>query len=120
MNLSARLELLEKSLLQHTTRLNKDELSALLADDFVEFGAGGGAWTKAEVIASLQNETFVPRFINDFVVKPLSDDVTLVTYLCCSIATEQNPEISSLRSSIWRRYGNSWEMVFHQGTRCLP
>jgi hypothetical protein len=118
MNLSTRLEQLEKRLLEHTTRLNHDELSVLLADDFVEFGASGVAWTRAEVIEGLQSEVFLPRFISDFVLRQLSDDVALVTYLCCSIASDQTCEMNSLRSSIWRKRDDAWRMVFHQGTRC--
>jgi hypothetical protein len=118
MNVRKQLEQFEKRLLEHDVRLNEDELSTLLADDFVEFGASGIAWTKAEVITGLQNEAFVPRLISNFVVKPLSGEVMLVTYLCRSAPTDQDREVNSLRSSIWRMYGNEWQMVFHQGTRC--
>lgn len=118
MDVRKQLKQLEKRLLEHDVRLNEYELSTLLADDFVEFGASGIAWTKAEVITGLQNEAFVPRVISNFVVKPLSGDVMLVTYLCRSVPTDQDREINSLRSSIWRLNGNEWQMVFHQGTLC--
>jgi len=118
MNVTKQLEQFEKRLLEHDVRLNEDELSTLLADDFIEFGASGIAWTKAEVITELQNEAFVPRLVSSFVVKQLSDDVMLITYLCRSAPTDQDREVNSLRSSIWRRYGNEWQMVFHQGTLC--
>lgn len=40
------------------------------------------------------------------------EDVTLAIYK----TTEDG--IASLRSSIWQRYGDEWQMIFHQGTKC--
>jgi hypothetical protein len=33
-----------------------------------------------------------------------------------AIAIGQRAPANSLRSSIWRRQGEQWQMVFHQGT----
>lgn len=109
LELHARMKALEERLLLREIRSDEASLALLIADDFVEFGASGGVWTKTDVIADLQNEVFEKRLISDVEVRALADDVMLVTYVCHSATT-------SLRSSIWRRHGEGWQMTFHQGT----
>ncbi|WP_433738652.1 DUF4440 domain-containing protein [Pseudomonas putida] len=113
MNLSQTLLRLEQRLLSEATRCNADELSGLLADDFIEFGASGSIWTKAEVIQQLPKDSFSQRTISQFAIKPLSENTALVTYQC---HTETS---NSLRSSIWRKQNEQWQMLFHQGTPIL-
>jgi hypothetical protein len=110
MDLSQTLLQLEQRLLSQATRRDCEELSHLLAEDFIEFGASGGIWNKAEVVEQLPQESFTQRTISEFVVKPLSEHTVLVTYHCHAAT------IGSLRSSIWRKRGEQWETVFHQGT----
>jgi hypothetical protein len=50
---------LEARLLSPEVRANEAALTALLADDFVEFGVSGNVWKKADVIADLKGEVFV-------------------------------------------------------------
>lgn len=107
---------LEERLLQQSVRLDESALTTLLADDFVEFGASGQVWTKAEVIVALLSEAFVTRRIQDFDVRLLSVDVALATYRCGTESVE-GVESFSLRSSIWRRQPDGWQMIFHQGTK---
>ena len=107
---------LEERLLQQSVRLDESALTTLLTDDFVEFGASGQVWTKAEVIVALLSEAFVTRRIYDFDVRWLSIDIALATYRC-GTASVDGVEFFSLRSSIWRRQADGWQMVFHQGTK---
>lgn len=107
---------LEQRLLSQATRRDFEELSDLLADDFIEFGASGSIWTKTEVVEQLPQESFTQRTISQFAVKPLSEHTALVTYQCHAVILGQGCTIGSLRSSIWRQRGEQWEMVFHQGT----
>ena len=113
-----RLEILalERLLLEPETRKNDGLLKQLLSDDFVEFGAVGKSWTKAEIIAALTSQIFVKRTIVDFSLRVLADGVVLATYLCRH-QKANGDESLSLRSSIWKTYENGWHMVFHQGTR---
>ncbi|MBC2691069.1 DUF4440 domain-containing protein [Pseudomonas kielensis] len=111
MDLSQTLLQLEQRLLSQAVRRDADEISRLIADDFREFGASGGIWTKADLIEQLPQQAFVQRTISQFTVKPLSEHTALVTYHC------HNTQADSLRSSIWRKQGERWQMVFHQGTR---
>ncbi|MDQ0125585.1 hypothetical protein J2W17_004551 [Pseudomonas lini] len=101
---------LERRLLSQATRGDAEEISRLIADDFSEFGASGGVWNKTDVVERLPDEIFTERTISEFAVKPLSEHTALVTYQCHTAAS------TSLRSSIWRKKEEQWQMVFHQGT----
>jgi hypothetical protein len=115
MNIHRQIHELEARLLSHEVRADEASLTALLADDFVEFGVSGNVWKKADVIADLKGEVFVMRTVSDFKTTELADGVVLATYLCSSHLDDGIAH--SLRSSVWRRYLDSWQMVFHQGTR---
>jgi hypothetical protein len=114
MDLSQTLLQLERRLLSQATRRDAEEISCLLADDFIEFGASGSIWSKAEVIEQLPHEPFVKRSITQFAVKTLSEESALVTYQCH--IHDQSEIVASLRSSIWRNRDDQWQMIFHQGT----
>lgn len=116
MDLSQTLLQLEQRLLSQSTRRDCEEICHLLADDFIEFGASGTIWNKAEVVEQLPQENFTQRTISQFAVKPLSEHTALVTYHCHADIPGQRCTIGSLRSSIWRRRGEQWQMVSHQGT----
>ena len=104
------IEALERSLLDFSVRQSTEQLSKLIADDFLEFGSSGKIYNKQDCIKPDE----CPRkfVVSDFKINELSKDVTLATYK----TTEDG--IASLRSSIWQRYGDEWKMIFHQGTKC--
>ena len=106
---------LEERLFNRSTRRNVAELSQMLADEFVEFGARGVAWDKAEVLESLPEQQFVQRRLSGFKLTMLAEDVVLATYICTVPGSEGLQ--GSLRSSIWRQTQGRWLMVFHQGTQ---
>lgn len=116
MDLSQTLLQLEQRLLSPAARRNGEELSHLLAADFIEFGVSGNIWNKADVVEQLPKEHFTQRTISQFAVKPLSEHTALVTYHCHVETLGQQRSIGSLRSSIWRKQDEQWQMVFHQGT----
>jgi hypothetical protein len=88
--------------------------SSLIAEDFVEFGASGKVWTKAEIISAMSQWEPIERVVEDFRVRELSASVCLVTYKV--IGVDRQPSPFSLRSSVWRKNGDAWQIVFHQGT----
>ena len=101
---------LELSLLTPEVRQSPDQLNKLIAHDFIEFGSSGRIYNKQDC---LKPDAKPRKFIvSEFGVKELSKDVMLATY-----KTIENGEVS-LRSSIWKRYGNDWQIIFHQGTKC--
>jgi glyoxylase I family protein len=111
---------LEEQLLRPETRRSPTALGALLGDEFVEFASDGRSYTKAEVIAALQVEASCARSLANFHLMVLADDFALATYR----ATRQNESsdeiVESLRSSVWSRRANRWQLVFHQGTHVAP
>jgi len=68
------------------------------------------------VISGLLQETWVERVISNFAVRPQADSVVLATYVCLHRYADGR-EANSLRSSLWRKHAEGWQMVFHQGTR---
>jgi hypothetical protein len=111
---------LETSLHRKQTRNSADATSALLADDFVEFGSSGNVWDKSSIVASMQRETLdQPITVEDFAARELAPDVVLVTYVSRRRrrTARDSSTVSALRSSIWKRLEGKWQMVFHQGTR---
>ena len=93
-------------------RLAAHEAAALLADEFVEFGASGKVWTKPEVVAAMASSQPIERTFEELTVRELSPSICLVTYR----VIDATPRSASLRSSLWRRDGETWQMLFHQGT----
>ncbi|MFO1396515.1 MAG: DUF4440 domain-containing protein [Burkholderiales bacterium] len=108
---------LEERLLLSETRRSPERLGALLAEGFVEFGADGGSHTKADVIASLQTEPERARALSDFRVTILADNVVLATYRATRLDHLTGEVVESLRSSVWTRVDEEWQLLFHQGTR---
>ena len=110
--LTQHLRELEESLLQPDIRKSRT-LVDLLADDFVEFGSSGQIYDKAALVEALQAETSSQQTTSDFKVTALSPDAALLTY---RIHAHREPPVDTLRSSVWRRRGGKWTMVFHQAT----
>jgi len=85
----------------------------LLADEFVEFASTGEVFDKPAILEALAAEAKAgvpPRALEDLRVQALSPDAVLVTY------RSRTRGKSALRSSIWKRIGGRWQMLFHQGT----
>jgi hypothetical protein len=77
-------------------------------DDFWEIGASGQRYSRAHVLDVLEHRASDPAGrtwkTRDFHCRELG--------LTC---TEQGERLSR-RSTIWRRSGGDWVIVFHQGT----
>ena len=108
---------LEERLLSPAVRGSADELSTLLADDFLEFGKSGRSFGKQSVIESLtRGESTVTYSLEDFAVRELCIGVALATYHFSALANSGELIRASLRSSIWVFRDSRWQMLFHQGT----
>jgi hypothetical protein len=111
---------LEERLLNASARDCADNaLLDLLAEDFVEFSSLGRVYDRQEIIEALR--TAPPpdssrRSLEDFRAVELAPDVALVTYRALRYEGRDRREVRSLRSSVWRRTGGTWKMVFHHGT----
>jgi hypothetical protein len=103
---------LETTLHRRAVRNSPEAVSALLADDFVEFDQSGRVYDRGEIIELLKaDDSDGPVEVRDFVVRQLSPTIVLVTY---SAVRDRMPV---LRSSIWALHEGAWQLTFLQGTR---
>jgi hypothetical protein len=107
---------LEERLLQTEVRRSADDVTALLADDFIEFGSSGRVFDKQQIIDNLQTEPRIRQSLVDFKTLPLAPGLVLATYRAVRQGGPGEPPSYSLRSSIWKLIDDRWQLVFHQGT----
>jgi hypothetical protein len=110
---------LEAMLLDPEVRRDRAQVSALLAEDFVEFGSSGRVWTKQTTIELLatEGESYVRPILEDFESRELAEGVVLITYRAVKTSDPATGGSVALRSSIWTKESGQWRLRFHQGTR---
>jgi hypothetical protein len=108
---------LETGLLLPEARHSPEALSSLLAEEFREFGSSGRIYTRQEIVDSLRTESAVRISVRDFSVTRLAADAALLTYRAVRHNESGPGDSISLRSSLWVRRENRWQMLFHQGTK---
>ncbi|MHB1058289.1 MAG: nuclear transport factor 2 family protein [Rhodanobacter sp.] len=90
------------------------DFERMTADDFWEIGASGNRYSRAHVLDVLERRAPDPAehdwTTRDFQCRELAPQTYLLTY------TLEQGERLSRRSTIWRRHGSDWQIVFHQGT----
>jgi hypothetical protein len=106
---------LEKSLHRGSIRRSREKLNELLRDDFIEIGASGKIYNKDQIIEALLNETPFTINASDFELRLFSEDIAQLKYKTQNIV-DTNLLPTTLRSSIWKKEGTVWKMLFHQGT----
>ncbi len=107
---------LEEALLRDSVRKDTELVSALLAEDFREFGSSGQVFSKIELLAALQAEIPLQLSLNSFEASLLSPCIALVTYRTMK-QIPGLPVTHTLRSSVWMLREDRWQMLFHQGTK---
>lgn len=94
------------------------DFERMTADDFWEIGASGQRYSRAHVLDVLEQRAPDPAehgwITGDFHCRELGPDTYLLTY------TLEQGERLSRRSTVWRRAGDEWQIVFHQGTLVMP
>jgi hypothetical protein len=115
--LCAQLRALELALLDPAVRRDREQVSALLADDFEEFGSSGRVWSRAAILQLLETEEYSPPAMKDFRCSLLAENVALATYRTVRTDAETGLQSGALRSSLWIRNSAEWKIRFHQGTR---
>ena len=110
----ALLEQLETDLWREETRFDPVFMDRVLAADFREIGRSGRTYDR-DTTLSMPAEPILSRLpLRDFQCRLLTADVVQITYIS---EVEYDGQIQkALRSSIWTRRGDSWELRFHQGT----
>ncbi len=102
----------EEALLQPDVR-KSHELVDSLADEFIEFGTSGRAYSKQDLVEALKAESPSRLTTSHVRVFSVAENVVLVAYM---IEQHGAPPRHTLRSSLWERRHGTWQMVFHQGT----
>src|SRR5206468_12132997 len=100
----------ELSLLRPNVRARPDVVIGLLHESFCEFGASGRSWDRAGVVEALAADPGVGAEVENMQALRLGPDAVLLTYVA------RRPDRRTLRSSVWIRAGDGWQLVFHQGT----
>jgi hypothetical protein len=111
------IQALELRLLEPSARRSPDELARLISDEFVEFGAFGLVYRKQDVLDWLPSADSIDFSVTEFSVRELAPDVALATYRAEERSPGKDTVRKTLRSSIWKRGSDGWQMIFHQGTR---
>lgn len=107
---------LEMKLLDPEIRKSEATVDSLFDDSFIEFGTSGRTYDKKIIIERLSHEVPSKVEATDFVPVQLSEDVVQLRFKTKRIS-DDGSVVFSLRSSIWKGQGETWKMVFHQGTR---
>ena len=113
---------LELKLLHADWRADPTAIDELLGDTFEEIGNNGQINARQDVVDWLLNkDPHQVWALQDFRIKQLSDDTVVAIYRAVKVnQMEENKKRStqsSIRSSIWQRFGDHWKMVFHQATK---
>jgi len=111
-DLKALLHQLEQSILDPAVRADPARMRALLAPEFIEFGASGRVFNRDAIVAALASETgHVLREVRGFKARLLAPGAAFTTW-----RVQRDDGVQTLRSSIWQQRDGQWLMVFHQGT----
>ncbi len=107
---------LEKKLMDPLSRKDANLVGKLLDESFVEFGSSGKVYDRRSVLDRLSQEKPFTSEAFDFVPIELAKNIVQLRFKT-RIRNEDGSLTTALRSSIWKRDGETWRMVFHQGTR---
>lgn len=112
---------LEVELHTPMTRRDRARLGELLHDDFREIGRSGATYGRQEVLSSLPDDLSEATIKADrFRAELQCDSLVLLTYRTVCIGEDGAVAAHTLRSSLWQRSGDRWQMRFHQGTPTTP
>jgi hypothetical protein len=94
----------------------KEDIERQMCDEFWEVGASGNVYTKQDVIETLLERYNDPDYqdiweAKDFELTKIAPDNYLVTY-----SLIQDKTRATRRSTLWRKVGGNWKILYHQGT----
>ena len=95
---------------------SREDISAQMDADFWQVGASGNIYTKQEVMEELLKRYNDPNYQDvwsaaDFKLTQIAANNYLLTYNLL-----QDNIRKTRRSTIWRKAGKQWKIVYHQGT----
>ena len=108
---------LEASLHRPEVRRSRQRLDELLHPAFEEIGRSGRLWSRAGVVEMLiegvGDSTVVAQ---DYKAVELQPGVALLTYRSAHLQADGQRVSHTLRSSIWVKARDGWQIRHHQGT----
>jgi hypothetical protein len=117
--IAGELKRLEEALLSPDVRRSRARLDALLADDFVEYGASGRIYDKPAILGMTGKAYDGQLSLHAFSAMALAPTVALVRYRSL-LRRADGRESHALRCSVWSSTEQGWKLVFHQGTPTFP
>lgn len=105
------IESLELELVDPQARIDPGRIGELLSDDFQEFGSSGKIILKRDVLDATKEAGAVTYQLYDFKFRMLRETCVLVTYRSVT-----SSHVVALRSSIWVKGTERWQMLHHQST----
>ena len=110
-----------EKMLQTPKNFSIEDLSMLIDENFYEVGQSGKSWNKEQIIeyfnqqiSNTKNPCVVTMEDEKFVT--VDKSIVLITYIFKQTDASSNFSSSSRRSSLWKKQGEKWVMLFHQGT----
>lgn len=115
--LLSELQALEVELHHPGARCDSDRLGQLLHAEFHEVGRSGRTYDRAIILKYLSEQENSPSVVSDdFAVSQLAPDIALLTYRSAHRKEDGSLVDHTLRSSVWLRVENRWQLRYHQGT----
>ena len=112
--------ILEESHLKAEIRSSRNQLDALLHAEFVEIGASGKFYNKAQILDALPSQDTSVYEIQDFHARPIDPPTpytkSIHTHYTLKAKYAEGTTSMSRRSSIWVLEQGDWQLKFHQGT----
>ena len=116
-SLLSELQALEVELHHPGVRRDISRLQQLLHADFHEVGRSGREYDHASVLKFLSEQESPPSVVSSgFSACQLAPDVALLTYRSAHRQQDGSLTNHTLRSSVWVRVGNLWQLRYHHGT----
>lgn len=108
---------LETALHRAETRQAPDALARLLHPDFEEIGRSGRRYSLDDIFEEFRNAATFPEVVStSYIARWLAEDMALLTYHSAHVDQEGRLHRHTLRSSLWLRTADGWQLRFHQGT----
>lgn len=115
------LQKLEAELHHPGVRCSREDLERLLHPGFHEVGRSGRQYSRETVIRHLASQDTQPSVESgSYAVTALADGCALLTYRSAHRQADGSPTDHALRSSIWMRGPQGWQLYYHQGTPTTP
>jgi hypothetical protein len=111
------LQALEVELHHPGVRCSRERLEQLLHPEFHEVGRSGRAYNRTTIVNYLAAQEAHPVVASDaFAVAELGPGVALLSYRSAHVEADNKQVNHTLRSSIWLRTADGWQLRYHQGT----